>query len=265
LKNLKLNKILWSVTTMLALIASVYGLLNNNIYRNLMPAGFVAAQYTQDMLTILVCVILAFLIYKTTEKSFKMPVVIIGIIGSLAYLYAIFSIERIYNSMYLVYLAILSIAVFTVIYSISSLRDELIAKVAVPRWIRNSTAVFSIIVGILFSFLWIGALLPLMKTGNQIDNLYSIYLLDLAFAMPAFFITAIMTFLKKPMGYVLTPIMYILGIFVIFPLGLGELAKMLPRFNMTPDTASMIMSFTLAALFFIGAVVQLWKMKLKNS
>jgi len=230
-----------------------------------MPAGFVAAQYTQDILTIIVCVILAILIARTTEKSYKAPIVIIGIIGSLAYLYGIFSIERIYNSMYLVYLAILSIAVFTMIYSISSLRAELVAKIEVPKLVRNSTAVFSVIVGILFSFLWIGALLPLMRTGNQIDSLYSIYLLDLAFAMPAFFITAIMTFLKKPMGYVLTPIMYILGIFVIFPLGLGELAKMLPRFNMTPDTASMIMSFTLAGLFFAGAVVQLWKMKLENS
>ena len=264
MKNLKLNKILWSSTTLIALIASVYGLFNNDIYRNLMPAGFVAAQYTQDILTILVCLLLGFLIFRTTEKSYKEPIIIIGIISSLAYLYGIFSIERIYNSMYLVYLAILSISFFTVIYSISSFRDDLISKITVPKMVKNSTAVFSVIVGILFSFLWIGALLPLMRSGNQIDNLYSIYLLDLAFAMPAFFITAIMTFLKKPMGYVLTPIMYILGIFVIFPLGLGELAKMLPRFNMTPDTASMTMSFTLAALFFVGAVVQLWRMEVKR-
>lgn len=264
MKNLKLNKILWSATTIFALIASVYGLLNNNIYRNLMSDGFVAAQYTQDILTIIVCIILAFLIFKTKEKSYKTQIVIIGIISSLAYLYAIFSIERVYNSMYLVYLVILSTAFYTTIYSISSFRLDLISKIEVPKIIRNSTAIFSMIIGVLFSFLWIGALLPLMRTGNQIDNLYSIYILDLAFAMPAFFITAIMTFLKKPLGYVLTPIMYILGIFVIFPLGLGELAKMLPRFNMTVDTKSMVMSFTLAGLFLIGAVVQLWKMNFKK-
>lgn len=264
MKNLKLNKILWSATTLLALVASTYGLFNNDIYQNLMPIGFVAAQYTQDILTILVCFLLGFLIFRTTEKNYKESIIIIGIISSLAYLYGIFSIERVYNSMYLVYLAILSIAFFTVIYSISSFREDLVSKIEVPKVIRNSTAVFSVIVGILFSLLWISALLPLMRTGNQIDNLYSIYLLDLAFAMPAFFITAVMTFLKKPMGYVLTPIMYILGIFVIFPLGLGELAKMLQRFNMVPDTKSMIMSFTLAGLFFVGAVVQLWKMEVKK-
>jgi hypothetical protein len=261
IKDLKLNKFLWTVAAGLALFASVYGLLNNGIYRNLMPAGFVAAQYTQDMLTIIVCVLLLFLIHRTTEKSYKEPVIIIGILGALAYLYGIFSIERVYNVLYLVYLLILSVTFYAMIYSFSSFRAEVVAKVNVPRIVRSASAVFSLIIGALFTILWTSALVPLMKTGNQIDNLYSIYILDLVFIMPAFFITAIMTFRKNPLGYVLTPALFILGIFVIFPLGLGELAKMLPQFKLTPNFKEMAMSFVLAGLFFIGAAVQLWTMK----
>jgi hypothetical protein len=262
INNLRMNKILWLIAACLTLLASDYGLLNNGIYRNLIPAGFVAAQYSQDILTIIVCALLFFLIQRTTEKSYKEPIMIIGILGSLAYLYGIFSIERVYNVLYLVYLAILSVTFYSIIYSISSFRAEVVAKINVPKIVRNTNAVFSILVGLLFTILWTSALLPLMKTGNQIDHLYSIYILDLVFCMPAFFITAIMTFLKKPLGYVLTPAMFILGIFVIFPLGLGELAKMLPQFNMTPDFKSMTMSFVLAGLFFIGAAVQLRTMEL---
>ncbi|MCX5780480.1 MAG: hypothetical protein NTV45_06610 [Firmicutes bacterium] len=244
------------------MIAAVYGLLNNGIYRNLMPAGFVAAQYSQDILTIIVCALLLFLIQCTTEKSFKEPIIIIGILGSLAYLYGIFSIERVYNILYLVYLAILSVTFYTGIYSISSFRTEIVAQINVPKLVRNTTAAFSVLVGGLFTVLWINALLPLMATGNQIDNLYSIYILDLVFIMPAFFITAIMTFRRQPLGYVLTPALYILGIFVIFPLGLGELAKMLPQFGMTPDFKSMTMSFVLAGLFLLGSTVQIRTMEI---
>jgi len=264
IKNLPMNKVLWLATAGLTLAASVYGLCNNHIYQNLMPPGFVAAQYSQDLLTILVCGLLVYLVARTREESFQEPIIIIGILGAIAYLYGIFSIERVYNVLYLVYLAILSVSFYSIVYSISSLQPGTLNKIAVPKPVRITTAVFSVIIGILFSFLWISALLPLMRTGQQIDNLYSIYLLDLVFIMPAFFITAVMTLRRNPLGYVLTPAMFILGIFVIFPLGLGELAKMLPQFNMTPNFQDMTMSFILAGIFFVGAVIQLWKMEVPD-
>ena len=117
---------------------------------------------------------------------------------------------------------------------------------------------FRSLIATLFSLLWISALLPLMATKTQIQNLFSIYLLDLVFVMPSFVITAVMTFRKNPLGYVLTPAMFILGIFVIFPLGLGELAK--PMFGLVIDYQGMIMSFLLSAMFLIGAIWQLAKL-----
>lgn len=255
MRNLKLNKILWSTVTLLALVASVYGLINPSIYFGLFPLNFVAAQFSQDILTIVVCIILAYLILTTQQNDIKRPTVIIGIMGSLAYLYGIFSIERVYNVLYLVYLGILSTSFYSVIYSIVSLDYDMVNKVEVGKTVKYSAAAFSLIIAGLFSFLWISALLPLMSAKNQIQNLYSIYVLDLAFVMPAFAITAIMTFHNKPLGYVLTPAMYILGIFVILPLGLGEFAK--PLYGLPVDTKSMTMSFILAGLFMIGALLQL--------
>jgi len=128
----------------------------------------------------------------------------------------------------------------------------------VKKGVKYTTAVFSLLIATLFSLLWISALLPLMATKTQIQNLFSIYLLDLVFVMPSFVITAVMTFRKNPLGYVLTPAMFILGIFVIFPLGLGELAK--PMFGLVIDYQGMIMSFLLSAMFLIGAIWQLAKL-----
>lgn len=161
--------------------------------------------------------------------------------------------------MYLFYLAIFGASFYSLIFTLFSLNHKDVDKIKVPKLTRSVTAIFSIIVGLIFTFLWVSALLPLMKSGNQINNLYSIYILDLSFVMPAFFIAAILTFLKKPLGYILTPAIDIVGIFVIFPLGLGELAK--PFFGMTPDYQGMTMSFVLSGLFLFAAAWQLITMK----
>lgn len=244
---------------MLTFIVAVYGLLDKNIYTGLFPLKYIASQFSQDWLTVGVCILLVYLIATTREKDVKKPTIIIGIIGSLAYLYGIFSIERVYNVLYLIYLAIFSISFFSTIYAISSFSNDIVDKIVVKKITRYSTAIFSLIVAALFSFLWISALIPLMITKTQIQSLYSIYFLDLAFAMPAFVITAIMTFRKKNIGYILTPIMYILGIFVILPLGLGEFAQ--PKFGLPIDYASMTMSFVLSSLFLAGASMQIYQMK----
>lgn len=262
IKNLKLNKSLWVLSTLLALVAAIYGLIDHQIYSGLFPEKFIAAQFSQDWLTILVCLFLIYLIFTTRGSSLKKPLIILGIMGAFAYLYAIFSIERVYNVLYLLYLAILGTSFFSIVFTTSSLDSGVMNTLEVRKGVKYTTAIFSLLIAALFSFLWISALLPLMATKTQIQNLYSIYLLDLVFVMPSFAITAVMTFRKNPLGYVLTPAMFILGIFVIFPLGLGELAQ--PMFGMPMDVKSMSMSFLLTALFLGGAIWQLFALKQKQ-
>ncbi len=237
----------------------MFGLIDNSIYDGLFPLNFIAAQFSQDWLTIVVCLFLAYLIFSTKPDSIKRPIIIVGIMGSLAYLYGIFSIERVYNVLYLVYLADPGHLFFSVVFSISSFNPDVLKTLSVKKVVRYTTAIFSLLIAGLFSLLWISALLPLMAAKNQIQNLYSIYLLDLVFVMPSFIITAVLTFKHNPLGYVLTPAMFILGYFVIFPLGLEELAK--PMFGLAVDIQSMSMSFLLSALFLIGAIWQLVKLR----
>lgn len=259
IRNLRTIKLLWLIPTVLALAAAVYGLIDGSIYDGLLPKDFIAAQLPQDILTLVVCVVLLWLIVTSKKENIVKPLVVTGMIGSLAYLYGIFSIERVYNVMYLVYLAIFSTSVYGVAYTIGSIEKKTVRGLTVNKGVRNTTAGFSLFVAALFSLLWVSALLPLMADKHQIESLYSIYLLDLAFVMPAFAVTAVMTYRKKPLGYLLTPVMYILGIFVIFPLGLGELAK--PSHGQPIDVKSMMMSFVLAGLFMAGAAWQLARIR----
>jgi hypothetical protein len=259
MQNLKLNKILWFVISSLVLIVATVGLVVKNLYVGLVRYDFIPTTFAQDILTIFLVFGLLYLIYTTKKSDIKKQLVIIGIISSFCYLYAIFSIEQVYNSLYLAYLAIFSLSFFSVIISINSLSLVMSQKWVISKIIKNTSIGFSILVALLFSSLWISALIPLMTSRNQVQYLYSIYILDLCFVMPSFVIVAYLSFKNNSFGLLISPVMYILGIFVIFPLGLGELAK--PYFGQQVDTISMIMSFTLSLVFLILGYLQIRSLK----
>lgn len=100
---------------------------------------------------------------------------------------------------------------------------------ALPRTLRLASAAGALLQPLIFYPLWIAMLLPLMRTGEQIDSLYSIFILDLCFIMPAFLILSILIFRSHKLGLILLPALYILGFTLIFSLAIGEIVK--PLFN----------------------------------
>ena len=253
--NLKLAKVFWTITTAFTFIAALGGVLFRGIYINLFPTDFLPGAFPQDVLTIFVCVFLFVLIAVAGEKDVKSQVIILGLLGSFFYLYGIFTMERVYNWFYLLYMAIFTSSFWSIVYSLAGFNSGIFARIRLSNGIRIITAVSSIVIAVLFSFLWIMALLPLMRNHDRIDFMYSIFILDLCFVMPAFFITAVMSLRKMPLGILMGPGIMILGFFVIFPLGLNELAK--PSAGLAMNTGSMVISFVFAFYMIALAVMQL--------
>ena len=63
-----------------------------------------------------------------------------------------------------------------------------------PRALRIVSAAGALLQPLIFYPLWIAMLLPLMSARNQFDSLYSVFILDLCFIMPAFLLLAVLTF-----------------------------------------------------------------------
>jgi hypothetical protein len=142
------------------------------------------------------------------------------------------------------------------IYSLAGYRSQKFQNLRLNNKRLNTTAISSIVIAVLFIFLWIAALLPLMQEHKRIEYLYSIYILDLGFVMPAFIITALMSLRRIPLGTLMAPAIMIVGFFVIFPLGLNELAK--PAFGMPINYGSMVISLIFAIYMLTIAILQLW-------
>ena len=253
--NLKISKILWGITEGLALIVSLGGLLINGLYENLFQADYLPGAVAQDLITVVLSIGLLGLIFLTKQADFKKQIIILGVIGSQCYLYGIFTIERVYNLFYLGYLAIFALSFWSLVYSLSGFRSKNFQNLRIRSGVRKTTAISSIVIAVLFNILWILSLLPLMQEHNRIEFLYSIYILDLGFIMPAFLITAIMALRKQPFGILMAPAMMIVGFFVIFPLGLNEIAK--PAYGMAMNTGSMLVSFLFSIFMLVLAYLQL--------
>ncbi len=255
IRNLQMSKIFWYITTALAFFSALAGVVSRDIYINVFPDEYLPGTFLQDVLTLLVCLFLIYLIAATKESDAKKQVIIIGLLGATFYLYGIYTIERVYNEYYLLYAATFASSFWSIIYSLSGFRSAAFADLKVGGGIVRTSAVSSIAIGVLFTFLWTAALIPLMREHNRIEFMYSIYILDLCFIMPGFFMLAVMSLRKQPFGILFTPAMMILGFFVIFPLGLNELAK--PSAGMTIQYGPMAMSFLFACFMLALAVVQL--------
>ena len=260
-RNLKLAKVFWTITTAFAFLAALAGVSFKGIYDDLFTPDFLPGAFPQDVLTILVCIFLFVLIAITKENDVKVQVVILGLLGSFFYLYGIFTIERVYTWFYLLYAAVFASSFWSIIYSLAGFRAEDFAQLRLKNGMLKTTAISSIFIAVIFTFLWTAALIPLMRDHNRIEYLYSIYILDLCFVMPAFFMTAIMSLRRMPLGIMMAPAIMILGFFVIFPLGLNELAK--PSAGMAINYGSMGVSFIFAFFMLTIAILQLRMIRLE--
>jgi hypothetical protein len=253
--NLRLAKVFWTITTAFAFLAALAGVLFRGIYVGLFQADFLPGAFPQDVLTILVCAFLFVLIATTKEHDVRRQIIIIGLLGSLFYLYGIFTIERVYNWFYLLYAAVFASSFWSIIYSLAGFQSADFAHLRLSPGILRTTAIVSILIAAVFTLLWTMSLIPLMREHRRIDYLYSIYILDLCFVMPAFIMSAVMSLRRMPLGMLLAPAIMIMGFFVIFPLGLNELAK--PSAGMAINYGPMVVSFAFAFPMLTLATLQL--------
>jgi hypothetical protein len=158
-------------------------------------------------------------------------------------------------------MAIFALSFYSIVYSITQIRKEIIQNVTISSGIRKASVVFSLMIPTIFSPIWIMMLIPLLKNGDRIENIFSVFILDLCFIMPAFVILAVMTAKKRGLGLILTPSMFILGFTLLFPVGFAEMIKLIYSMNMALDLTSMLMYCGISILFLILAAIYLTNFK----
>ncbi|MCK4483826.1 MAG: hypothetical protein KAU89_03310 [Candidatus Thorarchaeota archaeon] len=258
--SVKTNRILLFLTSSLALIAAVIGVTNQSIYSLVVTPELLPGVIAQDVVTIIASVIALLLIIRIEKTSTSKNLIMLAIMGFLFYGYGMYVIERFYNMLYLVYMAIFSLSVYSIVFNAATIDRSWIDRIRIPTSIRIASATYLLINAIMFNIIWISHLLPLMQAGQKIEFIYSIYILDLCFIMPMFAFIGILAAKNKGLGLLVTPFLLILGFLILIPLPLGELLKPL-LYGVPMDPAGMGLFLILSVIFFILAIVYLWKME----
>ncbi|WP_286132722.1 hypothetical protein [Arthrobacter sp. OY3WO11] len=255
---MNIHRILWAVIGVLTLVAAAIGLGNPRIYDRIVNENLIPGAYSQDLLSALSAFGLMYLALTARIDRQKHQIIALGLMGYLFYAYGIYVIERAYNGLYLVYMAIFTLAFWSLVYAGADLRLGL-PKPALSKTLRLVSASGAILQPLIFYPLWIGMLLPLMRTGEQIDSIYSIFVLDLCFIMPAFLILSVLTYRNHGIGLLLLPAIYVLGFTLIFSLAVGELVK--PMFNAALSPAAFWPALALSLLFLVLGILHLSKLQ----
>lgn len=256
IKNLSFNKFLFVFTGIITLIAAVWGVLRPEIYNPVVNARMVPAVFTQDLFVILASLVLIVLAIFLRQDAYRKLIIIYGILGFFFYAYGIYSIEQIYTSLYPLYLTILACSFYVLIFSFSSIDKHAIEKLDIAPIIRYTAAGYGIFTAIMFNFIWFSQLIPLLKSGERIEYTFSVYIIDLAFVMPAFVISAFLAIRKKAIGLTGLPALFILGVGILSPLALAEVLKPV-RFNMLVNPGDFWLYSILSLIFLAFSAIYL--------
>lgn len=261
LSNLNRHKILWSLAALLSLFSALVGVLYPQLYGKVITAQVLPGTISQDVMTIAASIIALLLLVRLQGGHTTRQIVILGILGFYFYAYGIYVIERVYTWLYLVYMAIFGLSFYAIIFAVASIRGEILRNVSLPNRLRRFSVGFSLLMPVVFYPLWISMLIPLMRSGERIEYLYSVFIIDLCFIMPAFVILAVLSAQNHGLGLLLTPALYVVGFTILFPLALGEVFKPL-FFNQPLDPFGFWMFLVLSVAFLVVGVVYLKQLRI---
>lgn len=262
--NLAINRVLYVLTGVLSLVAAVVGVLDTGMYDPVVSARIVPGVFTQDLLVVVASLVMILLAAWMRSDDYRKAIVIFGILGFLFYAYGIYAMEQLYTVLYPLYLAILALSFYALAYGLASLKRSAIEGLWLPPVLRYAAAGYGVFIAVMFNFIWIGQLIPLLQRGDRIEYTFSVYVIDLVFIMPAFVIAAVMAVRKRALGVVGLPALFILGVGILSPLALAEVLKPV-RYGLAVDPGEFWLYAVLSAVFLVFATVYLVALKPSRS
>lgn len=204
--------VLWSwlacLTALLAGAASLVGLLVGGRIYGKETVTLADAATAQDIVTLLVLApLLAFLSLRARAGSVSAFLCLPGALAFTTYNYLIYSFSIHFGPLFLVWVATLGLSIFGLVGGLATADTEAIKRRFTGRRLTG-TAVFLVVVAVIFALLWLSEIVPDLLAGSSSRSADEwktptnpVHVLDLSFFLPAVIISGFLLKRRHPFGY----------------------------------------------------------------
>ncbi len=226
-KKSRLTTIMTLFISALAIYASLKGVLDENLYRDVFLAGtisefLIGGSIAQDIITIPLALIMAFLsVMYLIKPNFKGFIIIIGLATYFFYAYGLYTIQGQYTSIYLVYLAIFSMSIYSIILGLLSFEVEEVRHYILPKKVSLPSGIFLSTILIVLVPVWL-MMISSNIAGHIPADTYGVFILDLGIVFPALGIIIVCLWLKNPFGLVLAGVALIKAFTICLSWGFAQ-------------------------------------------
>ncbi len=193
----------------LLMIAAGAGVFRSSLYRD--NPSLLAQAIGQDFISLVV--VFPALILSAVFAGRGSPrarLVWLGALAYLVYTYASFAFDIRFNSLFLVYVTLLGCSLYALIGGISTANMAGIKTYFTEKTPVKAVSIYLAIIAVLFYFMWLSEIVPALIAGQIPQNIQdsgtpsnAVYVLDMAWILPAFAIAAVNLWRKKNLGYTL--------------------------------------------------------------
>jgi hypothetical protein len=209
------NSWLWLTVpvVILLMIAAGGGVFFKGLYRD---APYFAAQAVgQDLVSLTVVIpVLVLSSFLAGRGSSRARLVWLGGLVYLVYSYMISAFDVKFNQFFLLYVALLGCSLYALIGGLVTLDMAGIKAGFTERTPVRVVSIFFAVLMVLFYFLWLNETVPALMVGGIPRSLQengtptnAVHVLDMAWILPAFGITAVSLWRRHPLGYTLAAIL----------------------------------------------------------
>ncbi len=193
----------------LLLIAAGCGLFITGLYRD--NPYFAVQARAQDLIS-LVIVLPGLVIAAIGAKrgSCRAQLIWLGTLVYLIYTYVVAAFDNSFNSLFVVYVALMGCALYALIGSLATINMNEIKASFGDKTPVKAISIYLAVLAVLFYFLWLSELVPAIIAGEIPKSIQdngtptnAVHVLDMAWILPAFAITAVNLWRKKALGYTL--------------------------------------------------------------
>lgn len=204
LRKLSIPERLAALAGLAATIASLAGYVPG-LYHD--PRVVVAQSHGYDAGNLVAAVVLALALWASARGSLRGRLVAMGALGCLLYGYVTYAFVIVLNPATLLYIAVLAFGGWSFAAGLASL-DEPETESTLGRHVpRRTTAIFLLVVAVLFAFNWLGQIIGSVTSGQLPAELKAagwpmnpVYVLDLGFVLPLMGLAAVRLLARRPGG-----------------------------------------------------------------